>query len=85
VDFVVETGEVRLRIADDGSGFPFHGAFDLRALDAMNLGPLTLKERVAELHGRLLLRTGETGTELLIDLPLAPASTGDVAPASDRL
>jgi signal transduction histidine kinase len=85
VDIAVETAEVRLRIADDGSGFPLHGTFDLQALHAMNLGPLTLRERVAELHGRLLLRTGETGTELWIDLPLAPASTGDVAPAADRL
>jgi len=80
VDVAVETGQVRLRIIDDGHGFPFHGTFDLRALNAMNQGPLTLKERVAELQGRLLLRSSETGTELSIDLPLAPASTEDVAP-----
>jgi signal transduction histidine kinase len=82
VDFAVDPGEVRLRILDDGSGFPFHGTFDLQALNATNRGPLTLKERVAELQGRLLLRTGETGTELSIELPLAPASTEDAAPAA---
>ena len=48
----------------------------------MNEGPLTLKERVAELQGRLRLRTSETGTELSIDLPLAPISTEDVARAA---
>jgi len=82
VDFAVDTGEVRLQIIDDGRGFPFHGTFDLQALNAMNQGPLTLKERVAELQGRLLLRTSETGTELSIELPLAPTSTEDVAPAA---
>jgi signal transduction histidine kinase len=82
VDFAVDTEVVRLRIGDDGRGFPFHGAFDLQALNAMNQGPLTLKERVVELHGRLLLRTSETGTELSIELPLVPASTEDVAPAA---
>ena len=84
VDFAVDAGEVRLQIIDDGRGFPFHGTFDLQALNAMNQGPLTLKERVAELQGRLLLRTSETGTELSIDLPLAPISTEDAAPAAHR-
>jgi NarL family two-component system sensor histidine kinase LiaS len=84
VDFAVESGVVRLRISDDGRGFPFHGTFDLQALNEMNAGPLTLKERVAELHGQLVLQTGETGTELSIDLPLAPASAEDVAPEADR-
>ena len=82
VDFSVESGEVRLRIIDDGRGFPFHGTFDLPALNAMNQGPLTLKERVAELQGRLRLRTSETGTELSIELPLAPTSAEDVASAA---
>jgi signal transduction histidine kinase len=82
VDFAVDTGQVRLQISDDGRGFPFHGTFDLHTLNAMNQGPITLKERVAELQGRLLMRTSETGTELSIELPLAPTSTEDVAPAA---
>jgi signal transduction histidine kinase len=74
VDFAVDAGALRLQIVDDGRGFPFHGTFDLQALNGMNQGPLTLRERVAELQGRLLLRTGATGTELSIELPLAPTS-----------
>jgi signal transduction histidine kinase len=82
VDFAVERGQLRLRISDDGSGFPFRGTFDLQVLNAMNQGPLTLKERVAELQGQLLLQTSETGTALSIELPLAPTSTEDAAPAA---
>jgi len=38
----------------------------------MNQGPLTLRERVAELRGALELRSSDTGTELSIALPLVP-------------
>ncbi len=82
VDFAADAGRVRLQIIDDGRGFPFHGIFDLQALNAMNQGPLTLKERVAELQGQLQLRTSETGTELSIELPLASTLMEDVAPAA---
>jgi signal transduction histidine kinase len=64
---------LRLRIADDGRGFPFQGTYDLAALNGMNDGPLTLKERVADLGGDLQLTSTETGTELVITLPLAQA------------
>ena len=84
VEFAVDTEEVRLRIVDDGRGFPFHGTFDLQALTALNQGPLTLKERVAELQGRMVMRTSEAGTELSIALPLLPTSPLDIAPAAKR-
>jgi signal transduction histidine kinase len=62
---------LRLRIADDGRGFPFRGTYDLAALTGMNDGPLTLKERVADMGGQLQLTSTDTGTELIISLPLA--------------
>jgi signal transduction histidine kinase len=37
----------------------------------MNEGPLTLKERVADLGGDLSLTSSETGAELLMTLPIA--------------
>jgi signal transduction histidine kinase len=74
VELAVADGHVALTIADDGRGFPLHGTFDLDALNAANQGPLTLKERVAELGGVLELRSSETGTELSISLPLTPAA-----------
>jgi signal transduction histidine kinase len=65
---------LRLRVADDGRGFPFQGTYDLDALNGMNEGPLTLKERVADLGGDLRLTSADTGTELVISLSLAQAS-----------
>jgi signal transduction histidine kinase len=70
----VARDEVTLHIADDGRGFPFVGTYDLAALNAMNQGPLTLKERVGGLRGDLQLRSTESGTELLIRLPVARAA-----------
>jgi signal transduction histidine kinase len=65
--------ELRVEVSDDGKGFPFSGSYDLAALNASGRGPLTLKERVAELHGELQLESGETGARVMITLPLAPA------------
>jgi signal transduction histidine kinase len=64
---------MELRIADDGRGFAFQGTYDLDALNEMDNGPLTLKERVAELGGDLRLTSADTGTELVITLPLVRA------------
>jgi signal transduction histidine kinase len=61
---------IELRIADDGRGFSFQGTYDLTALNQMDDGPLTLKERVADLGGHLTLTSADTGTELVITLPL---------------
>jgi signal transduction histidine kinase len=74
VSLALEGQGLRLTIADDGRGFPFRGTYDLEELNAMNEGPLTLKERVAELNGALELRSSDTGTELSIALPLTPAA-----------
>jgi len=70
VDLSVSDNKLQIGIVDDGSGFPFHGTYDLAALAALNRGPLTLRERVAELHGDLSLRSTEAGTELLITVPV---------------
>ena len=56
-------------IVDDGEGFPFHGRFDLEALEELRRGPLTLKERVRALAGNLILDTGPNGSSLQIVLP----------------
>ena len=74
VDLAVTDEGLRLAIVDDGRGFPFHGTYDLADLRAMNQGPLTLKERVADLNGALKLRSHDAGTELLITLPFAHAT-----------
>jgi signal transduction histidine kinase len=73
VGLVLRDGSLELRIADDGRGFEFQGTYDLHALNEMDNGPLTLKERVAELGGDLRLTSADTGTELVITLPFARA------------
>jgi signal transduction histidine kinase len=75
VDVSMTADIVRVQITDDGRGFPFHGKYNLWALNEMNQGPWTLKERVAELRGDLTLQTADTGTELMITLPLVPMAS----------
>jgi signal transduction histidine kinase len=61
-------GHVQIVVTDDGQGFPFHGAFDLSALDELRRGPVTLKERVASLGGELLLQSSPAGARLEISI-----------------
>jgi len=70
----IADGRVHLSIADNGKGFPFTGTYDLAWLEKMDQGPLTLRERVAALQGNLTLTSSrQTGTELLITVPLVTA------------
>jgi signal transduction histidine kinase len=71
---VTSAGGPCVEVVDDGCGFPFRGTFDLRTLNEMNAGPLTLRERVAGLNGDLHLRTSDSGTGLLIRIPVANAT-----------
>ena len=70
IDLTVEEDKLRLGIADDGQGFPLQGTYDLAALNSINQGPLTLRERVGALRGDLMLRSTDNGTQILITLPL---------------
>jgi signal transduction histidine kinase len=71
---VTSAGGPCVEVIDDGCGFPFRGVYDLRTLNDMKAGPLTLRERIAGLNGDLHLRSSDNGTELLIRLPLAKAA-----------
>jgi signal transduction histidine kinase len=64
--------KVCITIKDNGHGFPFHGRYDLASLVARELGPVSLRERVAALRGQLMLSSGTTGSSLEIALPLDP-------------
>lgn len=66
----VDDTSVHIQVADDGKGFPFHGRYDLRALIASKLGPVTLKERVSSLGGSLILESSASGATLAIRMPL---------------
>jgi signal transduction histidine kinase len=66
----VENGDVRIDVADDGRGFPFHGRYDLQSLVETKRGPVTLKERVSSLGGSMFIDSSSAGARLEIRLPL---------------
>lgn len=59
-----------IAVEDDGQGFAFEGHFTLEDLQRLQLGPRTLRERVAALGGALELATGASGSRLKITVPL---------------
>ncbi len=70
VEIGVQDNQVRIVVADNGTGFPFHGTYDHAALTDMNLGPVMLKERIASVGGSLSINSTESGASLEITLPL---------------
>jgi signal transduction histidine kinase len=69
-EIISEPHAVRIVVADNGTGFPFHGRYDQAALARMNLGPKTMRERVASLGGSLTIESGDTGACLEVSLPI---------------
>lgn len=65
-------GEIfELSIEDDGNGFPFAGAYSLDELDLLKRGPVTIRSRVRNLNGELLLDSDPgKRTALKIRIPL---------------
>jgi len=69
-EIIGEPNSLRIVVADNGSGFSFHGRYDHSALARMNLGPITLRERVASLGGSLTIESGDAGACLEVALPI---------------
>ena len=63
-----------LTVADNGRGFPFAGRFSGPELATQNLGPRSLRERVAALDGTLDLLSSAEGARLDICLPIREAA-----------
>lgn len=61
--------DIRINVTDDGRGFPFTGTYDLRALQAMQQGPATLKARVTSLQGDLVIQSSAAGARIAIRFP----------------
>jgi signal transduction histidine kinase len=66
-----KNGSLEFTVQDDGRGFPFSGSFTLQELNALRLGPESIKRRVEELKGDLRLdsKPGK-GSRLEIRLPI---------------
>ncbi|PYM59102.1 MAG: hypothetical protein DMD79_18330, partial [Candidatus Rokuibacteriota bacterium] len=67
--------EVRIDITDDGRGFAFRGRHDLAELQAMGVGPVSLRERIAAQGGSLVVDSSDGGSRLSIRLPLASVAS----------
>lgn len=63
-------GHLVAQISDNGRGFAFHGTLSQNELVSRNLGPRSICERVASLHGMLTLESGPSGARLSVELPL---------------
>jgi signal transduction histidine kinase len=61
--------EVAITVTDDGRGFPFQGRYADGDLAELNLGPKSLRERVAALRGSLVVESSSTGASVGIVLP----------------
>jgi signal transduction histidine kinase len=59
VSIVIESGDegVDMIVEDDGSGFPFSGAYSLDELEILRLGPRSIKRRVRTLGGDLTIQS----------------------------
>jgi len=62
-------GPLRIVVSDDGRGFPFRGRVDQSQLDASNVGPVSLRERVVALSGSMAIESTAAGSRLEITLP----------------
>jgi signal transduction histidine kinase len=62
--------KVCIKVSDDGCGFPYHGRFDLPGLVARDIGPASLRDRVAARRGTFTLVSGLSGSNLEMSLPL---------------
>ena len=62
---------IEIKAEDNGSGFPFSGAFTLDELELLRLGPMSIKRRVRMLGGELQLesRPGQ-GASMQIRIPV---------------
>jgi signal transduction histidine kinase len=71
-----KAGELRLSIVDDGRGFPFHERLNHAALVDRNLGPATLRDRVASLNGRMMIDSTARGSRVDLVMPFDPSVNG---------
>lgn len=70
VDVATDENATRVVVVDDGRGFPFRGRYDHAQLAALNIGPVSLRDRVASLGGELAVESSGVGSRVEIRLPM---------------
>lgn len=66
---IPEADGLRVLVADNGSGFPFQGHFEMDELRRSKRGPRSLRERVDGLDGSMRIDSAPTGATVEITLP----------------
>ncbi len=74
VEVEAHSGQVSIVVADNGRGFSFQGSHDLATLTRLNVGPVTLKERITSLGGTFTIESSSSGARLEITLPIVRAT-----------
>jgi signal transduction histidine kinase len=62
-------GGLSVVVTDDGRGFPFRGRLDHEALLRSDAAPVSLRDRVAALNGRIAIDSDARGARVEITLP----------------
>ncbi len=63
-----QNGNVELSVRDDGSGFP--DADPLHSRERGHIGLASMRERAQVVHGVIEIKTGASGSEVLVRVPL---------------
>jgi signal transduction histidine kinase len=73
-----DADHVNLTVAYAGRGFAtFRGRHDLESLNRMKAGPLSLKQRVSELRGALIINSDDDGASVDIAIPLTSGAVSN--------
>jgi signal transduction histidine kinase len=77
IDVAIETipDRIRLRISDNGHGLEAKTrAYSQNDMSDLNIGPQSLRKRIAELNGSLSLLSSPQGVELHVELPFCSSA-----------
>jgi signal transduction histidine kinase len=66
----VDPATLRVAVVNDGRGFPFHGRRTHDELQAINAGPVSLRERLMSVGGSLTIESRATGSRVEMSLPV---------------
>ena len=69
VDVAVRDGILALVVRDDGRGFPERGHLDHDELVRRNVGPVSLRDRVTAMGGRMAIDSSVSGSRIEITMP----------------
>ena len=64
-------GGLQIIVRDDGRGFAFRGRLDHEMLVAEDAGPVSLRDRVQALGGRMAIESTPSGATVEMTLPVA--------------